>query len=58
MSYIIKVLVQMPDGSFKRLPVVSNTDNGLQVVTQPTKKEAYNWAEVILPERMLYEEKP
>lgn len=53
---IIKVLVQMPDGSFKKLPVATQDGLTAKIVKQPTKKEARDWAEVILPERIYLEE--
>lgn len=56
MSYLIKVLVQLPDGTFQRLPLATRTDDGIKLVRQPTKKEARGWAEFVLPERIVLEE--
>lgn len=53
---IIKILVQLPDGSFQKLPVATQNGFTAKVVTQPTKKEARDWAEVILPDRIFLEE--
>lgn len=53
--YVIKVLVQLPDGSFARLPCARHKDGGgnqdFEVVTESTEKEAWNWGKVILPDR-------
>lgn len=56
MSFIIKVLVQMPDGSFQRLPVAGKTEQGFQVVKQPSKKEAKYWAQFNLPDKLQIDE--
>ena len=55
-EFLVKVLVQLPDGSFAQLPCAKCKDGGtlqdFEVVTQPSEKEAWNWAEVILPDRV------
>ena len=56
MSYIIKILVQLPDGTFQRLPIARHTDKGCQLVKESTKKEARNWAEIVMPTRVFLEE--
>lgn len=55
MSFIIKVKVQLPDGSIQFLPVVHRTDKGDKIVEQPTLKEAWVWKNYILPERAIVE---
>lgn len=57
MSYMIKVLVQLPDGTYMRLPIAKQTDRGIEVATEPTKKEAKYWAEFVLPARLDFTEK-
>lgn len=52
MSFLIKVLVQLPDGSFKKLPVARYINGEPQSIKQPTKKEAREWAESFLSQRI------
>lgn len=58
MAYVIKVMVQLPDGNFARLPVARSGDSGFEVVKKDTKQEAIDWKEIILPDRaIVYEVK-
>lgn len=57
MSYILKILVQMPDGTYQRLPIAQTTISGfMHVVKEPTKKEAKYWAEQFLANHLVTEE--
>lgn len=55
MAFRIEVHVQLPDGTFAYCPVAKYVDGKgelvREVVTQPTRKEAAEWAEFILPVR-------
>ena len=52
MAYVLKVLVQMPDGTFRWLPVAHTRDGGIVVMTQDTEQEAWDWGRFILPDRV------
>lgn len=54
--YVIKVHVQLPDGSFAYLPVAHWNGNKAEVFKDDTFKDAYLWAEFILHERVRVEE--
>lgn len=53
MAYVLKVLVQMPDGTFRWLPVAHTRDEGIAVMTQETEREARDWGRYILPDRVV-----
>lgn len=60
--YLIKVLVQLPDGTFKRLPVAREYYNGTtfvpNVVENTTEYDAKCHAHYILLDDLQYEEAP
>lgn len=50
--YIIKILVQLSDGSFARLPIARYRipeDGGTSIVKEESEREAQDWAKFILP---------
>ena len=56
MAFVVKVWVQMPDGSFQHRPVARQRDNGMQVLKEDTFEEARDWAKYILPDRVFVSE--
>lgn len=56
--HCLMVWVRMPDGSFAHLPIAHQRDGGMRVMLQDSRREAQEWANYILPERVsVYEEK-
>lgn len=47
--YVLKIVVQLPDGKTARLPAMRYTDQGYQLARFNTRQEARNWGEFILP---------
>ena len=53
-NFVLKVLVQLPDGSTQKLPVVEFDEfQNLKVKVFPSREEAYDWKEFILPCRVI-----
>ena len=58
MSFVLKVMVQLPDGTKAFLPACKYTDKGFSVAQFNTKQEARNWGEFCLPgETEIHEER-
>jgi len=59
-QFIIKVLVQLPDGSYQRLPIARDTGDGGasaiqgRVVRHDTTKGARDWTHFVLPGQVEY----
>ena len=53
--YLIKVHVQLPDGSFAYCRVAKWHGNNRVVIKEETEKDAYEWAKYILPDRVRIE---
>ena len=49
MDYRLEVLVQLPDGTKRYLPIVAFQDDKEKIKTFSSKQEAFNWAEYCLP---------
>lgn len=59
MSYVIKIPVQLPDGTIQVLPVASLHDCEMKVKVREFEsvKDANAWKEFILPEKAVVYEK-
>jgi hypothetical protein len=55
MSWVVKVLVRLADGTFTHGDAcVYKQDSGEpEVLTKPSAKEAHEWAKTTLPERVI-----
>lgn len=56
MSFVLKVKVQLPDGTVDYLPIVRYINGEERVLEKSTKKDAYEWAEFLLPSLIRYVE--